>query len=149
MALDTLCQIPQFLDRVLTQWRGIALGFPFRLETSGLNFRHLRFQPPSGQSISRVLERVAAKGGSSKEKRNRLFHFQFQRPHKAHHHRALMLGQPMVVHKIRERLARPRKRLDFFSYDGCFHIAGSHVPGELIEESLANASEADKSSNSL
>lgn len=38
--------------------------------------------------------------------------------------------------------------LDFFAYDGCVHNAGSHAPGELIEESFANASDADTSSNS-
>ena len=52
----------------------------------------------------------------------RWFDFQVQRPHKAdHHHHVLLLGQPMVMNKILERLARPRKRLDFFSYGGCVH----------------------------
>jgi len=40
IAIGTLCQVPQFLERVFTERRRIALLFPLRLEVSRLSLCH-------------------------------------------------------------------------------------------------------------
>lgn len=70
---------------------------------------------------------------------NRWFDFQFQRPDKTDHHQALFLSQPIVVHKIRECLAGPRKVMDLISYR--FHASCSHAlsgSGTGITPSIAD-----------
>src|SRR5438105_13657743 len=52
IAIDTLCWVPQFLDRMFTGWRGDRLAFPLRLKVTRLCLCLLQFYLPSvSQSI--------------------------------------------------------------------------------------------------